>query len=155
MPIVRNPLGCWYDSSTIEIVHKPHSTTGERLLRTDRATWLYEPEPPVDDKSSVRPMSNEIAYETIIEWLGFDKGFFIICKLPELLAVHANKPHYEVIVGNIGTVYSGNDKAEADRAYAHYVEQSNSRLGRAGGEHVTMMVGNEIEKEHVITDIEW
>ena len=61
------------------------------------------------------------------------------------------KPHYEVIVGNVGSVYSGKDKAEAERVYAEYVEQSNSLLGRAGGEEVTMMVDGELEKEHVPT----
>lgn len=56
---------------------------------------------------------------------------------------------YEVIVGNVGSVYYGKDKAKAEKAYAEYVEQSNRLLGRAGGEEVTMMVDGEPEKEHV------
>lgn len=45
---------------------------------------------------------------------------------------------FEVVCGNIGSVYNGDDKTEADRIFDTYVEQSNSGVGRAGGEDVTM-----------------
>jgi hypothetical protein len=61
------------------------------------------------------------------------------------------KTHYEVIVGNVGSVYSGPDKSQAEETYDRYVEISNSLLGRAGGEEVTLMVDGEIDKEHVPT----
>ena len=46
--------------------------------------------------------------------------------------------HYEVIVGNIGTVYIGTDYTEADATTAEYVDQSTGNYGRAAGEPVTM-----------------
>jgi len=60
-------------------------------------------------------------------------------------------PQYEVIVGNIGTVYSGPSKAEADTHYTEYVSQSETNYGRAGGEDVTMMEDGEPIQEHVGT----
>jgi len=45
---------------------------------------------------------------------------------------------YVVVVGNIGTVYSGTSQSEAIRKYGEYVAQSKSGRGRAGGEDVTL-----------------
>jgi hypothetical protein len=56
---------------------------------------------------------------------------------------------YEVIVGNVGSVYSGPDRDEAERRYEENVERSQSGLGFAGGETVVLMVDGEPEKEHV------
>jgi hypothetical protein len=55
---------------------------------------------------------------------------------------------FEVIVGNIGTVYSGPDAIEAENHYAEYIDQSKSGVGRAGGEEVYMMIDNEIDREY-------
>lgn len=55
---------------------------------------------------------------------------------------------YELIVGNIGTVYTGDDRAEADRLFDHYVAQSKSERGRAGGEDVTLFEDGEPIREH-------
>lgn len=55
---------------------------------------------------------------------------------------------FEVIVGNIGTVYSGEDKIEALARFNEYVNQSKWNEGRAGGEDVTLMEDNEILYEH-------
>lgn len=55
---------------------------------------------------------------------------------------------YEVIVGNIGTVYRGDDESEARRLFDVYVEQSRSGFGRAGGESVTVFQDGEIVLEH-------
>jgi hypothetical protein len=63
-------------------------------------------------------------------------------------AVH-EKSKYEVVVGNIGTVYSGNNGSEADSIYDTYVKQSLSKSGRAGNETVTMFFEDAIEKEHL------
>lgn len=53
---------------------------------------------------------------------------------------------YIVIVGNIGTVYSGTDPMKAQSSYAEYVGQSVSGIGRASGEDVTLMCdGDEIQ----------
>lgn len=55
---------------------------------------------------------------------------------------------YQVIVGNIGTVYDGADEAQAESKYTEYVKQSESGQGRAGGERVTIMADGEPIKEH-------
>lgn len=56
---------------------------------------------------------------------------------------------YEVIVGNIGSVYSGDSKAEADHEFRAYATQSMDNRGRAGGEDVTLLVDGEVVKEHL------
>lgn len=56
---------------------------------------------------------------------------------------------YQVIVGNIGTVYSGGNYRQASRKFTTYVEQSKERYGRAAGENVTFLCDGEIEREHV------
>lgn len=55
---------------------------------------------------------------------------------------------YEVIVGNIGKVYTGTDAEEAEETFEEYVEQSKSGYGRAGAEQVTMLLNGEIRKEY-------
>ncbi len=54
---------------------------------------------------------------------------------------------YEVIVGNIGTVYSGPNHNTAFLTYSEYVTHSKSNYGRAGGESVTLFKDNEIDME--------
>lgn len=51
---------------------------------------------------------------------------------------------YEVIVGNVGTVYSGTNGFEARKVYGQYKKQSLSGVGRAGGESVVLMWEEEI-----------
>ena len=55
---------------------------------------------------------------------------------------------YEVVVGNIGTVYFGECKREAFRKYREYVENSLAGYGRGGNEIVTLFQDREIIKEH-------
>ena len=55
--------------------------------------------------------------------------------------------NYEVICGNIGSVYSGSDENEARLKFASYVDLSRSDYGRAGGEDVTLMLDGEIVDE--------
>ena len=57
-------------------------------------------------------------------------------------------PLIEVIVGNIGCVYRGFDEDKAAQVYAEYVEQSKSGYGRAAGETVTLLIEDDIIKEH-------
>jgi hypothetical protein len=52
---------------------------------------------------------------------------------------------YSVIVGNLGTVYDGDDFAEAERAYDEYVEMSHSQYGRIASEEVVLMANGEVE----------
>jgi hypothetical protein len=52
--------------------------------------------------------------------------------------------NYEVIVGNIGTVYSGSNYEEAEEEYKDYLDASQSPYGKASGEEVTFLKDNEI-----------
>ena len=54
---------------------------------------------------------------------------------------------YQVIVGNIGTVYDGDDEVEAKKEYYSWIEQT-ERGGRASGEPVTLMIDGEPTEEH-------
>jgi len=46
---------------------------------------------------------------------------------------------YQVTVGNVGTVYDGDDQQKADEMFDEYVEQSRSGYGRAAHEPVCLM----------------
>ena len=63
------------------------------------------------------------------------------------MAAKAPKSDYEVIVGNIGTVYRGTSFAAAQKNFATYREQSQSGYGRAAGESVTLMRDGEVIRE--------
>jgi hypothetical protein len=56
---------------------------------------------------------------------------------------------FQVIVGNIGTVYDGNSYSKATEDYLEYLDQSARQYGRAAGEDVTLMADGEIIHEHV------
>ena len=56
---------------------------------------------------------------------------------------------YDVVVGNIGTVYSGTNGFEANKHYQTYCGKSKSSHGRAGGEDVTILRDGEIHREYV------
>ena len=60
---------------------------------------------------------------------------------------------YTVIVGNIGTVWSGNG-FDAKRVYGEYKRMSIDRYGRAAGESVTLMRGDDTVYEHLGTMME-
>lgn len=60
-----------------------------------------------------------------------------------------HKEPFEVVVGNIGTVYSGNNYMAACSRFQVYVKQSKSNYGRAAGESVTLLQGSEIRKEYI------
>jgi hypothetical protein len=52
---------------------------------------------------------------------------------------------YQVTVGNIGTVYDGDDLSEAIVSFAKYYHQSVACHGRAAGEEVTLWIDGEPE----------
>jgi len=56
---------------------------------------------------------------------------------------------HEVIVGNIGYVYCGEDEANAKQLYYEYVDIAKALLGRASGESVVWMIDSEVAEEHV------
>ena len=56
---------------------------------------------------------------------------------------------YEVIVGNVGSVYHGKSRITAIASYESYVEISKEHVGaRCFGEDVTLLADGEIEQEH-------
>lgn len=54
---------------------------------------------------------------------------------------------FEVVVGNIGTVYKGQREDTAHRLYDEYVLDSTLLVGRAAGEPVALMFDGEILRE--------
>ena len=61
---------------------------------------------------------------------------------------NTKQPIFEVIVGNIGTVYSGNNYMQAVSKYSAYVKLALSITGRASGESVVLMKHGDILREH-------
>lgn len=55
---------------------------------------------------------------------------------------------HSIIVGNIGTVYDGNNKQEAEETYDCYCNMSMSGYGRASGEPVVWFIDNELYMEY-------
>ena len=55
---------------------------------------------------------------------------------------------FQVVVGNIGHVYDGNNFMQAQCCYSRYVKASKSNIGRAAGEPVTLFHNNEIRCEY-------
>lgn len=55
---------------------------------------------------------------------------------------------YQVIVGNIGTVYDGDSWNDAKRDFGIYKRKSIEGVGRASGESVVLMEDGEPRWEH-------
>lgn len=55
---------------------------------------------------------------------------------------------WQVIVGNVGTVYDGDNGFEANKLYNHYVSLSKRNYGRAGQEAVHLFKDDELYREH-------
>lgn len=53
---------------------------------------------------------------------------------------------FEVIVGNIGSVYLGNSEKRANETFDEYRDQSIGNYGRAAGEEVTLFEKGEITR---------
>jgi len=51
--------------------------------------------------------------------------------------------NFQVVVGNIGTVYDGDDAGEATETYEEYAKQSRKGYGRAADEEVSLFIGGE------------
>lgn len=54
---------------------------------------------------------------------------------------------YQVIVGNIGIVYRGTSEFEACEIFDQYAFLSAQATGRASGEDVALMMGDQILRE--------
>jgi hypothetical protein len=55
----------------------------------------------------------------------------------------SRNPEWQVVVGNVGTVYSGTNGAEARKTFLVYRKQSRTGQGRAAGEEVTLFKDGE------------
>lgn len=71
-------------------------------------------------------------------------------KMKAINPVYATRPRnrYEVVVGNVGTVYDGKSKRDATSIYRDYCNISDMGRGRAGNEAVTLLHNGEIHSEH-------
>ena len=54
---------------------------------------------------------------------------------------------YQVVVGNLGTVYDGADAETAYECFGEYCGLSEGKYGRCSGETVTLMCEGEIAEE--------
>lgn len=55
---------------------------------------------------------------------------------------------FQVVVGNIGHVYDGNNYMQAQAKYTGYVKASKANVGRAAGEPVTLFHNGNIKAEY-------
>ena len=55
---------------------------------------------------------------------------------------------FEVVVGNVGTVYTGNNYMQAQCKYDRYVKASKQGDGRVAGEPVTLLHNDNIRMEY-------
>lgn len=60
---------------------------------------------------------------------------------------------YQVVVGNIGTVYDGDSYREAVNVLEEYVSQSVNGYGRASDEDVTLFKDGDLKEEHAANDL--
>lgn len=67
----------------------------------------------------------------------------IVTEPKQFTVVDPDGPTFEVIVGNIGTVYTGPDESKARGEYLHYVAASKDTVGRASGEQVSLLKAGE------------
>jgi hypothetical protein len=62
--------------------------------------------------------------------------------------------HYELIVGNVGVVYRGNDGIHARNLWAEYVHYSQQDRGRVAGEPITLLKNDNILWDFMPTQTE-
>jgi len=89
-------------------------------------------------------------------WLDFAKGTeselrreVVELPKPQKASRARSEEEYRVVVGNVGTVYSGFSRKEAEEAFHSYVEDSEENFGRVAGEDVVLFEDDEIIKEYV------
>jgi len=59
-----------------------------------------------------------------------------------------DKPYWSVVVGNIGTVFVGQNGKLAREVWASYTNASKKGIGRGAGEPVTLFCEEEIHTEY-------
>lgn len=63
--------------------------------------------------------------------------------------MYQHDDRWQVVVGNIGTVYDGVDEEEARHHYEEYVGQSMTGMGRAGNEEVVLFHSGDEVASHI------
>lgn len=141
---------------------------------TLNGAWYYVPEEPIPFSvpaglncrviyggtfsDSHSPGASHYTFAEVYDMSDEDEAAEYAKRCAELLACEEYDPddaqEWEVICGNVGTVYDGTDEDEARRKFAVYVEQSKSGRGRAGNEDVTLLCNGEIVEEHSGTHAE-
>jgi hypothetical protein len=99
-------------------------------------------------------------YVQFVEGCGYNGRHLTLSEAEQLIAIlkrivaqvkaeyNAPPTTYEIIVGNIGTVHSGHDRAEADAKFDYYVADSKTGLGRSGDESVYLTENGEPIREY-------
>ena len=102
-----------------------------------------------DEVPQYRPVACDVFYEGAPEECGqCGKQIESAYGDPDAEQENTMNHEYEVIVGNVGSVYAGPDKREAELRYNTYVDRSKSDRGRCAGEPVTLMCDGEISREY-------
>lgn len=100
--------------------------------------WIVEIQ--MEDGFHQRLAVSEEVAESRLDMARGLPGFVSGCSRPEFVEDKPDEPPYfEVLVGNIGCVYSGNDHDGALKDFHEYVSQSMSGYGRAGNESVVLI----------------
>lgn len=84
------------------------------------------------------PSDDPIAWNKLI-----DRAYSV-----DALIINAKHNKYQVIVGNVGTVYDAYSLKEASKTFSEYKHQSKTHYGRASGEQVTMFCNGEPVKQY-------
>jgi hypothetical protein len=80
---------------------------------------------------------------------GYPLGELFCTSHDSLSPIAQFAPIWEVIAGNVGTVYSGTDETIARAKFESYKEDSILGNGRVSNEDVTLMCNGEVEEEHI------
>ena len=83
------------------------------------------------------------------ERVGEEHGYIYIGEGYEAVYELVVVDHYEVLVGNIGTVHRVENEEEAKSCFDAYVEKSKAGDGRAAGEEVSLFKNDELVKDYV------
>lgn len=62
---------------------------------------------------------------------------------------------FEVIVDNVGVVYSGSDEQKAERIFAEYKRLSHENIGRVGGEVVVLSRNGSVSNDDAYRPLPW
>ncbi|QBQ74444.1 hypothetical protein BcepSauron_064 [Burkholderia phage BcepSauron] len=143
----KNPNGHWFDADAMKFFKTRLPARGW-LIFGSYYFVSQETNPSGITKFSVRKIDGETGN---VETLGEFHRYSTREQAIEVIEGIANPTNtgYLVIVGNVGTVYEGDDRTAAYAAYDAWVITSDEGTGRAAGESVTLMKNGEPLAEHL------